>query len=122
MEVTKQNINKFNKAYSNDNMIVLVYADWCGACERFKPTWQNFTENFHKDKNSKNVKIFQLEDSQINSNKRNKVIKKISAQFQGFPSVFYINKNENIDTLIGSDKTNRQLKIKMNKFFEFNKK
>ena len=31
-----------------------------------------------------------------------------------------INKNKDIDMLIGSDKTIRQLKVKMNNFFKFN--
>ena len=122
MDITKENINDFKKIYGKDNIIILVYAEWCGACQRFKPTWDKFTNNFHKDKNSKKVKVLQIEDSQISSTKRNKVIKELISKFQGYPTVFYINKNKDIDMLIGSDKTIRQLKIKMNKFFEFKTK
>tara|TARA_Y100000356_G_C11093638_1_gene200596 strand:- start:76 stop:444 length:369 start_codon:yes stop_codon:yes gene_type:complete len=122
MDITKENINDFKKIYGKDNIIILVYAEWCGACQRFKPTWDKFTNNFHKDKNSKEVKVLQIEDSQISSTKRNKVIKELISKFQGYPTIFYINKNKDIDMLIGSDKTIRQLKIKMNKFFEFKTK
>ena len=122
MDITKENINDFKKIYGKDNIIILVYAEWCGACQRFKPTWDKFTNNFHKDKNSKKVKVLQIEDSQISSTKRNKVIKELISKFQGYPTIFYINKNKDIDMLIGSDKTIRQLKIKMNKFFEFKTK
>tara|TARA_B100000900_G_C20396065_1_gene640710 strand:- start:46 stop:414 length:369 start_codon:yes stop_codon:yes gene_type:complete len=122
MDITKENISDFKKIYGKDNIIILVYAEWCGACQRFKPTWDKFTNNFHKDKNSKKVKVLQIEDSQISSTKRNKVIKELISKFQGYPTIFYINKNKDIDMLIGSDKTIRQLKIKMNKFFEFKTK
>lgn len=122
MEVTKDTLKDLNKLYSKNNMIILVYANWCGACQRFKPTWDNFTNNFNKDKNSNKVKLFQLEDTQFNSNKKNKIIKEIYSRFQGYPTVFFINTDKEIDMLIGSDKTTRQLKIKMNKFFKFNKK
>ena len=108
--------------YGKENIIILVHATWCGACQNFKPTWDKFTENFPKDKNSKKVKVLQIEDSQLQSTKRNKVIKDLMSNFQGYPTVFYINKNKDMGMLIGSDKTIRQLKLKMNKFFKFNKK
>tara|TARA_B110000305_G_C19303526_1_gene570341 strand:+ start:329 stop:700 length:372 start_codon:yes stop_codon:yes gene_type:complete len=122
MEITKGNINEFKKIYGKENIIILFYAEWCGACQRFKPTWDKFTENFHKDKNSKKVKVLQIEDSQLSSTKRNKIIKELINKFQGYPTVFYIKSDKTVDMLIGSDKTTRQLKMKMNKFFEFKKK
>ena len=44
--------------YGKENIIILFHAEWCGACQRFKPTWEKFTENFPKDKNSKKVKVY----------------------------------------------------------------
>tara|TARA_B100000963_G_scaffold269363_1_gene237513 strand:- start:847 stop:1218 length:372 start_codon:yes stop_codon:yes gene_type:complete len=122
MEITKINIQDLKNMYGKENIIILVHATWCGACQNFKPTWDKFTENFPKDKNSKKVKVLQIEDSQLQSTKRNKVIKDLMSNFQGYPTVFYINKNKDMDMLIGGDKTIRQLKLKMNKFFKFNKK
>ena len=122
MEITKINIKDLKNMYGKENIIILVHATWCSACQNFKPTWDKFTENFNKDKNSKKVKVLQIEDSQLQFTKKNKVIKELLSNFQGYPTVFYINKNKDMDMLIGSDKTIRKLKIKMNKFFKFNKK
>ena len=33
----------------NSNHIVLVYADWCGHCQKFKPEWRKFRRMARND-------------------------------------------------------------------------
>ena len=117
MEVNKNNIKDLKN--TKEHIIILFYADWCSACQRFKPTWEKFNKTFPKDKNSKKVKVYQIEDTQIKTFKRYKFIKSLHKDLQGYPTVFYINSDKETDMLIGSDKTKKELKTKMNEFFEF---
>ena len=83
------------------------------------PSFDFFKKTFPKDKNSKKVKVYQIEDTQIKTFKRYKFIKSLHKDLQGYPTVFYINSDKETDMLIGSDKTKKELKTKMNEFFEF---
>ena len=60
-------------------MLVFAYADWCGHCKSFKPTW----EKVKKAKKGKGLEIIEL-----NADKNGAKIQELGVR--GFPSVFYI--------------------------------
>ena len=39
MEVTPNNLNKFNEAVQRGGAVVKFYADWCGHCQDLNPKW-----------------------------------------------------------------------------------
>ncbi len=41
-------VEKFEE---NDKQLIFIFADWCGYCTRFKPTWAEI-ENYSKEHNT----------------------------------------------------------------------
>ena len=67
--------------------ITLYYADWCGHCRRFKPTWEALKNVFKKN----NVEYVEYEDS-----KHEGIIQ--NAGVEGFPTIRITNnKGEEYD-------------------------
>lgn len=57
-----EHINDIPKVLIDDNVkspntLALYYASWCGACKRFKPSWEKF-----KNQNKKYINIVEYED------------------------------------------------------------
>jgi len=69
------------KAFKNNTCIIMVQANWCGACKNAKPAFQEFASK------NKNVVCLTVEEDSSNpdSNKRLNLIKKIKPSFEGFP-------------------------------------
>ena len=49
--------------FSENKKLVFVYADWCGHCTRFKPTWSKI-ETFSKTNNAFQVEALNVDDEQ----------------------------------------------------------
>ena len=60
----------------SNTKITLYYADWCGHCKNFKPTWESLKKVFDKN----NIEWKEYEDT-----KDEKVIEQ--AQISGFPTI-----------------------------------
>jgi len=79
-----QNIND-NKTKSPTTQkvgnLILFYANWCGACKQFKPTWNEFKKN-----NKLNIDIIDIDCDQ----KENEGLCK-SQNIVGYPTVIYYN-------------------------------
>ena len=45
MEVTPNNLNKFNDAVQRGGAVVKFYADWCGHCQDLNPKWNIMTSH-----------------------------------------------------------------------------
>ena len=45
MEVTPNNLNKFNEAVQRGGAVVKFYADWCGHCQDLNPKWNIMTSH-----------------------------------------------------------------------------
>lgn len=66
--------------------IVFVFADWCGHCTRFKPTWQKI-EDF-----SKKTRKFNAEALNVDNEENADFINKF--QINSFPTIMLFSKNE----------------------------
>jgi thiol-disulfide isomerase/thioredoxin len=69
----------------NNPSIILFYANWCGYCKEFMPNWNRFKMLLQ----DKEINIYEIESS-------NKFINKIK-NFNGFPSIYYIDNNQVIE-------------------------
>lgn len=67
----------------------LYYANWCGYCVRFKPTWEIIKENMPKDKDLKNVTLLfhECEDSAINNDEKAKDVEKSGFKIKSYPTL-----------------------------------
>lgn len=75
-----------NVLKKNSVIMVLVYADWCGHCQRFKPEWKSL-ENLP----SRNVPMVSIRDDMFNASPLNTMMK-----VEGYPTVAVINTDQNI--------------------------
>ena len=39
--------SNFSSITEGKDFIILFFSPWCGHCNRFKPTWLNFTKEVH---------------------------------------------------------------------------
>tara|TARA_B110000259_G_scaffold188082_1_gene244844 strand:- start:4612 stop:4974 length:363 start_codon:yes stop_codon:yes gene_type:complete len=108
----KNNTNLFINSFKNDNMIFLVWADWCHYSKVFKPEWIKFKKNNNGKSNK--FKIFELKDNYKNKLNENPVFSEVFTNFRGFPTIFIINKNGKINILPENNISN--LNKAVNKF------
>ena len=85
MEITSNNISEIDKQTGGGKTCyILIYANWCGHCTKFKPTWEKL------DKEMPEVFLAQIENSTIdNIQNKPEYIKNII----GFPTIREITKN-----------------------------
>ncbi len=88
----------------NNPSFVLFYANWCGHCQTFMPTWEKFKTKINKKK----YNIVEIESQNPFTNR----IKGL----QGYPSLYYIQNDKVIEYNEGRD-----LKS-LKEFFKKNKK
>lgn len=62
--------------------VTLAYADWCGHCQKLKPTWDVVKQEFK----GSGLKVVEL-----NADKDQTAMKKLG--IQGFPTIFYLTKS-----------------------------
>lgn len=59
-------------------MLILGYADWCGHCKQFKPTWDEFKNKYQKV----------IDIREVNADKQQNVMKQL--EIKGFPTVLLL--------------------------------
>jgi thiol-disulfide isomerase/thioredoxin len=81
-------------------VVFLIYADWCGHCNRLKPIWKDVTNNASEDAN-----IVQLNDLALEFLSRNypkqDFVEIINKNFRGFPHIGAVSEK----TAVGYDLT-----------------
>jgi len=104
------NVNKINDLLkNNDNTIViLLFADWCGACQHFKPTWKSTIEKIKDTPNllTANVESNNFENLDIDT-----------GNIMGYPTVEVHKGGKKIDGFVGG-KSEEQLMDFFNKYLK----
>ena len=98
----KKNAELFTDSFNNDNMVLLVWADWCYYSKIYIPEWNKFKKSLTK-KDLNKFKIFELKDNYKNKLNDNPVFLKVFESLRGFPTTFVIDKNGKITILPGND-------------------
>lgn len=79
----------FNKAIENRTVVVKFYADWCGACKSFNPTFSELAEN------NKSSVIF----AQVNGDKAPKLMQRFN--ISGYPTLILFKNEKEVGRLVG---------------------
>ncbi len=67
-------------------VLVLVYADWCGHCQRFKPDWKNLSKT-----PARNMPMVAVRDDALKNSPLNNLVNP-----EGYPTVAVVNKASNV--------------------------
>jgi len=80
------------RTFKDKTCIIMVQANWCGACKNAKPAYQSFASK------AKNVVCLAIEEDEENpdNSKRLDLIKKIKPSFEGFPDYLLYKKGKYI--------------------------
>lgn len=80
-------MNSLKKLMKNTSVImVFVYADWCGHCQRFKPEWKNLEKM-----PSRNVPMVSIRDDVFSKSPL-----KENVEVDGYPTVAIVNTAQNV--------------------------
>ncbi len=85
-------------------ILVLVYADWCGHCQHFKPEWKSLT-----NLPSRNVPMVSIRDDVFNASPLN-----TSLKVEGYPTVAVVNTKQNISVNVPNREKNTLTKLLSN--------
>lgn len=65
-------------------MLILAYADWCGHCKNFKPTWNEFRRKYEN--------VLDIREIEESSNKE--IMQELGVR--GFPTIMLLNNGKKI--------------------------
>lgn len=66
-------------------MLILAYADWCGHCKKFKPTWNEFKKKYNKV----------CDIREVNADSDKKVAQNL--QIRGYPTIMMLKDGKKIN-------------------------
>ena len=90
-------INKMKKHLNDPDAVIVVaiLADWCGACQMFKPVWHSTVNNYIKSSAQKNKKL-------ILATVQDTAIQELGMEnVQGFPTIRIIKNKHIINEKLG---------------------
>ena len=85
----------FGTDIKDGKKLVLFYADWCGHCKKFKPIWDDMSNQSNKDGKNKLLKI----DLGGDDPKNTSIMEKYKVD--GFPTVALLNNGKLEETYNG---------------------
>lgn len=72
---------------NNNPGILLLFAEWCGHCHHFIPTFQELSEQLNQ--NNTNFACLAIESGELNKNSEITT----ALDFQGFPTMKFVDQN-----------------------------
>ncbi len=92
-------VNKMKKVFQDPENIIIVaiVADWCGACQQFKPIWNNTIVEYIKNQTDvgkkKKIILGTIQDTSIHEFNLSNI--------QGFPTIRVIKDNKTLHEKLG---------------------
>lgn len=80
----KDNVYINKKITKGNPGLLLIYANWCGHCKRFKPTYNELCQQM-----GSKFPCVSIEDEQLNNN--SKLVSKLN--FQGYPTIKFFDQH-----------------------------
>ncbi len=93
----------FNNDVKEGEKVALIYADWCGHCKKFKPTWDKVSKEVNKDNEKKMIKLNLGENTKENED----LMKKYNVD--GFPTILKLS-NGSIKEVYSGARDEKSLK------------
>jgi thiol-disulfide isomerase/thioredoxin len=85
-KVVNGNVYVQQKVTNGKPGLLLIYANWCGHCQRFKPTFNQLCKNLGDDFPCTSIEDADLDDDNI----------KTALNFRGFPSIKFFDQSGKI--------------------------
>lgn len=99
-----KDISKFESLLASGPTIVLVYADWCGHCQRFKQDmWNECANSPNKSINTAAVHYDMVEKTSMNS-----------APIEGYPTLFEVKSPKATPTVVPTPRSKEELETLVN--------
>jgi thiol-disulfide isomerase/thioredoxin len=91
IEIEPDKLNEITGPINNGKTcFLLLYADWCGHCQEFKPVWKNIHSEMKNELGGLNTIMAQIEEKELNKiNNKPKFMKDIL----GFPTIRIVDTN-----------------------------
>lgn len=101
---TPKDISKFESLLSSGPTLVLIYADWCGHCQRFKEDmWNECANSPTKSMNTAAVHFDMVDKTSMNS-----------APLEGYPTLFEVKTPKTAPRVIPTPTTKEELNTLVN--------
>lgn len=99
-----KDISKFESLLSSGPTIVLIYADWCGHCQRFKQEmWNECANSPNKSMNTAAVHFDMVDKTSMNS-----------APIEGYPTLFEVKTPKTPPKVIPTPQSKQELETLVN--------
>jgi thiol-disulfide isomerase/thioredoxin len=85
-KVTKDGVYIHPKITKGNPGMLLIHANWCGHCQRFKPTFNELCKQLGNDFPCTSIEDSNLEDDSL----------KKALNFQGYPTIKFFDQNGKI--------------------------
>lgn len=85
-KVTKNGVYVHQKVNGGNPGMLLIFANWCGHCQRFKPTFNELCNQLGND-----FPCISIEDSNLDDNDL-----KTALDFKGYPTIKFFDQNGKI--------------------------
>lgn len=93
VEYFTTNSSNLEDTLKDKKMVVLFYADWCGHCKNFMPTWDEVSNELNQDGNNKMIKV-NLGDK---NTQNEEIMEKYNVS--GFPTIVFVDNTQTSQVL-----------------------
>jgi thiol-disulfide isomerase/thioredoxin len=85
-KVTKNGVYVHSKVNGGNPGMLLIFANWCGHCQRFKPTFNQLCKQLGEDFPCTSIEDSNLDDANL----------KNALDFKGYPTIKFFDQNGKI--------------------------